>query len=371
PSKSTRSPRHSPRINRTDSRNRANRSLNSGQSPWYPVAISFSASPVPTPKKIRSGYRQAMVAKACATTAGLYRNVGVSTEVPNVIRLVRSPTAVIQASENGACPPSCRHGWKWSLTVALSMPCASALTASSTSSRGANCSADALYPSLSSATRSFYSFPRLYKRPRPATPGFAALAITPRLAGMAPAPTLVQVTDTVHLAQGEAVNWTLVTDSSGVLLIDAGYPGDRADVLASLRALGYGPGDVRAILLTHAHIDHLGSAIWFAVEHGTPVYCHAAEVGHAKREYLEQVSILDLALRIWRPTWAVWTAHVVRSGGLIRDGIPTTQPLTPDIAAALPGHPRPVFSPGHTGGHCSYLVDGVLASGDALITGHP
>jgi glyoxylase-like metal-dependent hydrolase (beta-lactamase superfamily II) len=197
------------------------------------------------------------------------------------------------------------------------------------------------------------------------------LLSTSRLAGMASAPALVQVTDTVHLARGEAVNWTLVTDGSGVLLIDAGYPGDREDVLASLAALGYGPADVRAILLTHAHIDHLGSAIWFAREHRTPVYCHADEVGHAKREYLEQVSIPDLALRIWRPRWALWTAHVVRSGGLIRDGIPTTEPLTPEIAAALPGGPRPVFSPGHTNGHCSYLVDGVLVSGDALITGHP
>ena len=58
---------------------------------------------------------------------------------------------------------------------------------------------------------------------------------------MAPAPTLVQVNDTVHLAQGEAVNWTLVTDETGVLLIDAGYPGDREDVLASLASSGYGP----------------------------------------------------------------------------------------------------------------------------------
>jgi glyoxylase-like metal-dependent hydrolase (beta-lactamase superfamily II) len=48
------------------------------------------------------------------------------------------------------------------------------------------------------------------------------------------------------------------------MLIDAGYPGDRDDVLDSLRHLGYLPGDVRAILLTHAHIDHLASAIWFA-----------------------------------------------------------------------------------------------------------
>lgn len=96
---------------------------------------------------------------------------------------------------------------------------------------------------------------------------------------MGPAPKLVQVTDTVHLVQGEAVNWTLVTDDSGVLLIDAGYPGDREAVLSSLNQLGYGAGEVRAILLTHAHIDHLGTAIWFAGQHGTPVYCHADEVG--------------------------------------------------------------------------------------------
>ncbi|CAM2742859.1 MBL fold metallo-hydrolase [Mycobacterium intermedium] len=184
-------------------------------------------------------------------------------------------------------------------------------------------------------------------------------------------PELVQVTDTVHLAHGEAVNWTLVTDDKGILLIDAGYPGDRDDVLATLRALGHGPADVRAILLTHAHIDHLGTAIWFAREHGTPVFCHDREVGHVKRDYLEQVKITALALRLWRPRWAKWTVHVVRSGGLIREGIPTALPLTDDVAAGLPGHPRPVFSPGHTNGHCSYLVDGVLVSGDALITGHP
>ncbi|OOK68707.1 hypothetical protein BZL30_7235 [Mycobacterium kansasii] len=45
-----------------------------------------------------------------------------STEVPSSTRLVRSPTAVIQDNENGACPPLWRQGWKWSLTVALSMP---------------------------------------------------------------------------------------------------------------------------------------------------------------------------------------------------------------------------------------------------------
>lgn len=206
----------------------------------------------------------------------------------------------------------------------------------------------------------------LCERSRPATPGYAALAST--LAGMAE---LVQVTDKVHLAHGHAVNWVLVADNTGVMLIDAGYPGDREAVLASLGALGYRPGDVRAILLTHAHIDHLGTAIWLANEYGTPVYCHADEVGHARREYRENASILDVVLRSWRPRTAVWGIHVLRSGGLIRSGIPTAQPLTAEAAATLPGQPMAIFTPGHTSGHCSYLVDRVLASGDALITGHP
>lgn len=182
---------------------------------------------------------------------------------------------------------------------------------------------------------------------------------------------LVPVTEHVHLARGEAVNWLVVTDDTGALLIDAGYPADRADVLASLGALGYHAADVRAILLTHAHVDHLGAAIWLAKTHGTPVYCHANEVGHAKREYLEQASPLAVATQLWRPSWALWSAHVLRSGGLNREGIASVRALTGDIAAGLPGQPVAIPTPGHTRGHCSYLIDGVLASGDALVTGHP
>ena len=185
------------------------------------------------------------------------------------------------------------------------------------------------------------------------------------------APVLTAITDRVHFAQTDLVNWTLVTDDDGVMLIDAGFPGHRADVLASLGALGFGVGDLRAILLTHAHVDHFGTAIWFAEEHGTPVYCHAAEVGHSKREYLEQASPVDVARHAWQPKWLKWSVAIMGKGGLTHAGIPTTAPLTEDLAATLPGAPKSIPTPGHTGGHCSYVVDGVLVSGDALVTGHP
>lgn len=182
---------------------------------------------------------------------------------------------------------------------------------------------------------------------------------------------MTSVTDRVHMATTPEVNWTLVADDTGVLLIDAGYPGQRAEVLASLDQLGFGPADVRAVLLTHAHIDHLGSAIWLAATHGTPVYCHADEVGHAKRQYLQQVSPVALANQVWRPSWLRWSLTAARLGGLSRDGVPSALPLTDEVAAQLPGRPVPIPTPGHTAGHCSYVVDGVLVTGDALITGHP
>jgi glyoxylase-like metal-dependent hydrolase (beta-lactamase superfamily II) len=185
------------------------------------------------------------------------------------------------------------------------------------------------------------------------------------------APALSAITDSVHFAHTDLVNWTLVTDGEGVMLIDAGFPGSRDDVLATLRQLGFGIDDLRAILLTHAHIDHFGSAIWFAKTQGTPVYCHATEVGHSKREYLEQASPADIAKHLWQPRYLAWSVAISRKGALTRDGIPSAQALTEDVAADLPGKPKAVPTPGHTGGHCSFVVDGVLVSGDALVTGHP
>ena len=144
---------------------------------------------------------------------------------------------------------------------------------------------------------------------------------------------LSAITDNVHFARTDLVNWTLVTGDNGVILIDAGFPGQRDEVLGSLRQLGFEAADVRAILLTHAHVDHFGTAIWFAKTLGTPVYCHADEVGHAKREYLEQVSPLDLVTHAWQSA----VADLVADHRPQRRAGPRRHPLH---AAAHRGHRR-------------------------------
>ncbi|GAA0478641.1 MBL fold metallo-hydrolase [Streptomyces olivaceiscleroticus] len=184
---------------------------------------------------------------------------------------------------------------------------------------------------------------------------------------------LVQVGTGTYLVHGSNTNWVIMADGDAVTLVDTGYPGDHDQVVASLAALGHRPSAVAAILVTHAHSDHIGSADRFAREHKVPVLMHAAEVPHARREFLHQVAVGDVLKNAWRPGVLPWLVHAVRSGGLTDVRMTDPQPFPRDGALDLPGRPVPVHTPGHTGGHCAYhLPDaGVVITGDGLVTGHP
>ncbi|MGC9501110.1 MBL fold metallo-hydrolase [Streptomyces sp. WG7] len=182
-----------------------------------------------------------------------------------------------------------------------------------------------------------------------------------------------QVAPGTYLVHGSNTNWIILTDSGEATLIDTGYPGDRAFLLESLTAVGSSPERVAAVLLTHAHNDHLGSAEYLRTTYGTPVFTHEAEVPHARRDFLHQVSVGRVLLNGWRPGVLPWAAHTLRSGGTAQHPVAEPQPFPTAGALDLPGRPVPIHTPGHTEGHCVYhLPDvGVLVSGDALVTGHP
>lgn len=122
-----------------------------------------------------------------------------------------------------------------------------------------------------------------------------------------PSPTVVEVEQNVFCVTGTDVNWVLLRDGTDLTLIDAGYPADVPAVEESIRSIGGRPEDVRAILLTHAHIDHIGAINHFRDKYGTPVYMSAVETSHAKREYLEQAGEMDVVKNIWRPGMLRWS----------------------------------------------------------------
>ena len=185
---------------------------------------------------------------------------------------------------------------------------------------------------------------------------------------------VTEAADGVYAVEGSAVNWTLLTDGDAVTLVDAGYPGDHDEVLASLSEIGRKLSDVEAVLVTHAHIDHIGSLPRLLEQRPMPVLTSTTEARHVRREYLEQAGTLDVLRNLWRPRVLPWALHIMRKGAMNDRGVPSATDFGPEIGTDgvidVPGRPRPVPTPGHTSGHTAYAAGRVLLTGDALVTGH-
>lgn len=67
------------------------------------------------------------------------------------------------------------------------------------------------------------------------------------------------------------VNVFLVSQGEKHLLIDAGLPNHQAEIEDFIRSNGIAPGDLSAIIVTHAHHDHAGTAAYFQKRYGVKI----------------------------------------------------------------------------------------------------
>ncbi len=140
-------------------------------------------------------------------------------------------------------------------------------------------------------------------------------------------------------------SYLVADDETGdAVLID---PGDQPDdIIAMVESSG---ATLRAIWLTHAHLDHIGAIAGLRRRYGiVPVHLHA----------------LDLP--------------VYSAGAFFAEqyGIPFEQPEAPDAEFAHGDVARVgklsfdvIHAPGHSPGHVMYYGHGVLLGGDVLFAG--
>ncbi|SDQ62597.1 metallo-beta-lactamase class B [Pseudoxanthomonas sp. CF385] len=128
----------------------------------------------------------------------------------------------------------------------------------------------------------------------------------------------------------------LVTSDAGHILIDAATPQAGPQILANIRALGFKPEDVRAIVFSHEHHDHAGSLAELQRATAAPVYARAPAVGVLKRGKPDRS---DPQFEVSEPL-----APVERVVALADDGVVRVGPL------AL----QAIASPGHTPGGTSW-----------------
>jgi glyoxylase-like metal-dependent hydrolase (beta-lactamase superfamily II) len=179
----------------------------------------------------------------------------------------------------------------------------------------------------------------------------------------------------MHLSQDVApgVAWlrTLIVNVAFVepepqdgrwVLVDAGLRGHHGAITRAARAR-FGDRPPAAIVLTHAHFDHVGSLERLVDTWDVPVYAHALELGHltGRRSYPPPDPTVGGGLMAWMSR--LYPAGPIDISTRVR-ALPEDGSIPP-----LPGW-RWWHTPGHTEGHVSLFreVDRVLVAGDALIT---
>lgn len=177
----------------------------------------------------------------------------------------------------------------------------------------------------------------------------------------------------MHRLEHAHVNVYLLEEAGEVTIVDAGFPATWRLVPKALSAIGRAPGDVRALVLTHAHFDHLGFARRIQHEWGVPVWMHELEryIGEHPYRYAHESPRLRYPLRY--PASIPVAARMVRAGALNVPGVTGSTAIEPGMPLGVPGRPQVVFSPGHTYGHCAlHLPDrDAILTGDALVTFDP
>jgi glyoxylase-like metal-dependent hydrolase (beta-lactamase superfamily II) len=86
----------------------------------------------------------------------------------------------------------------------------------------------------------------------------------------------------VHLVPMGMANAYLVEGHDGLTLIDAGYPGKEAALFGAIRGLGRSPDQLKHLIFTHGHPDHIGSAAAIVRETGARTYLHPLDISMAE-----------------------------------------------------------------------------------------
>ena len=162
----------------------------------------------------------------------------------------------------------------------------------------------------------------------------------------------------------QAIAVYLIKHSTGAILIECG-PGSTLSALqAALKANGLSASDVTHVLLTHIHLDHAGSAGWWARQ-GAQIIVHPNGAPHM----LNPEKLLASATRIYGDKMeTLWGEFLP---------VPQSQlKVVNDAEEIIIGNLRitPINAPGHAEHHYVYLFEDIAFTGDVggvRIPGYP
>jgi glyoxylase-like metal-dependent hydrolase (beta-lactamase superfamily II) len=153
----------------------------------------------------------------------------------------------------------------------------------------------------------------------------------------------MQVTESVFQLDAAKRSHVFLIKTEQVFLIDTGMPGLTGQILSELKSLGVSSGDIRAILLTHHDVDHIGNAKQLQGATGAELWAPAEDASYIVNERK-------------RPG----IKHMIET---------IIKPQRPDITGTydtnwLYNKIHVLHAPGHTPGHTIFQFQNVVFTGD-------
>jgi glyoxylase-like metal-dependent hydrolase (beta-lactamase superfamily II) len=167
----------------------------------------------------------------------------------------------------------------------------------------------------------------------------------------------IYLLDTNHVGFTGTVGVYVLQGDDGFALIETGPGSTLSTIKQGIASLGLELTNLKAILVTHIHLDHAGAAGQLVSETGATLYVHERGAPHL----VDPSKLLASAERIYgdlmQPLWGTMT------------------PAAPEKVIALKGGERlnilghdigVLYTPGHASHHVSFLLNGeAMFTGDA------
>jgi glyoxylase-like metal-dependent hydrolase (beta-lactamase superfamily II) len=157
-----------------------------------------------------------------------------------------------------------------------------------------------------------------------------------------------RVIEGVHVVPMGFANAFLIEGDDGLTLIDAGYPGKEAAVFDAIRGLGRSPDQLKHLIFTHGHPDHIGSAAAILRETGARTYMHPLDIAMAEsggpfRPLRPAPGLVGVLCKlVYHPDERV-------------EPVAIDQPLTAGEILPIAGGIEVIHAPGHCAGQVALL----------------
>lgn len=153
------------------------------------------------------------------------------------------------------------------------------------------------------------------------------------------------------------VNCHLILGTKGCIVVDTGLPGSESKIEKALKNRGLSFKDIKLIVITHAHVDHAGSAARLRELSGAPILANEGDLKHYTQE-----TPMTFCSTGWFGRLFLKTGLILQPYTAFKPDILLTNDEIMDISQfGIPGFVK--HTPGHTAGSISVE----LATKDALV----